>query len=88
MMEKIKEARKLLLDHIRKRGFTHQDIADKTGFTRSNVTRMLSSDYSPSLDNFIRLCEATNCYIFIIEKDADDDLCELMRNRWGKTPPN
>jgi transcriptional regulator with XRE-family HTH domain len=88
MNEKIKEARKMLLKHIKKQGFNQQEIADKTGFTQGNVSRMLNSEYSPTLDNFISLCEATNCYVFIIDKDSDDDLCELMRNRWGKVSKN
>ena len=84
MSEKIKTARKMLLAHIKEQGFTQAELAEKTGFTQSNISRMLNADFSPTLDNFIKLCEAANCYIFIIDKKADDDLCEMMRNRWNK----
>lgn len=90
--EKYKEARKMLLEYIRElakeKGITHLEIAEKTGFTANNVSRMLQGRYSPSLDNFMRLAEAVDCYIFIIDKDADDDLTEMMKNRWGRISEN
>mgnify|MGYP002141786480 FL=1 len=82
----------MLLSHIREqidaKGITQDMIAKKTGFTQSNISRMLSAKYPPTLDNFITLCEAANCFLFIIDKNAEDDLRELMRNRWGKVNKN
>lgn len=84
--EKYKAARKMLCEYIGKlakeKGITQQQIADKTGFTRNNVSRMLSGRYSPSLDNFIRLAEAVDTFFFVIDKESKDDLTEAMRNRW------
>lgn len=92
MSEKIETARRMLLDYIRERiieqGITHKMIADKNGWQESNVSRMLAAKYPPTLDNLLMLCEAANCFIFIIDKNADDDLCETMRNRWGKPSQN
>ena len=89
---KIETLRKMLLDYIasqiKEKGLTQDYIAKKTGFTQSNVSRMLSAKYSPTLDNLLVLCEAANCYIFIIDKNANDELCETMRNRWGKINKN
>jgi len=86
--QKYKEARIMQLQYLAKlakeKGITQDMIAEKTGFTRNNVSRMLSGRYSPSLDNFMRLCEAINCYLFIIDKNADDDLVTMMKERWGK----
>jgi transcriptional regulator with XRE-family HTH domain len=90
--EKYKEARKMLCQYLyqlaKEKGITQEEIAEKTGFTRNNVSRMLSGRYSPSLDNFIRLAEAIDSYFFVIDKEADDDLVHTMKNRWGSNNPN
>ena len=39
---------------------THQQIADICGFHRSNVTRMFSLSYCPSLENFLKVAKAVN----------------------------
>lgn len=70
--EKYKKSRRLLLNYLHKlakeKGITHQAIANKTGFTSNNVSRMLQGRYSPSLDNFIRLAEAIDYDVAIINK--------------------
>ena len=92
MNPKIETARKMLLDYIasqiKEKGLTQEYLATKTGFTQSNISRMLSAKYPPTLDNLLILCEAANCYIFVIDKNANDELCETMRNRWGKINKN
>lgn len=75
-------------DRIAEKNITQEDLAKKTGFSQSNISRILSAKYPPTLDNLMILCEAANCFIFVIDKQADDDLCETMRNRWGKNNPN
>lgn len=83
--EKYIEARKILLrfiaDEAKEKGISHDHIADKTGFTRSNVSRMLSGKYSPSIDNFLRLAESVGVYFFLESKDSPSDYAEFMRNR-------
>lgn len=90
--EKYKESRKMLLNYLRTvardKKITHNEIAQATGFTPNNVSRMLMGRYSPGLDNFIRLCEACDVYIFVIDKDSDDELVDLMRERWGDIESN
>lgn len=53
----------MLIDFLRneakQKGITHDQIAEKTGFQPSNVSRMLTNKYSPSLPNFLKLAEAT-----------------------------
>ncbi len=92
MSEKIETARKMLLNYLKERiiekGITQEDLAKKTGFTQSGISRMLNAKFPPTLDNLLTLCEAANCYIFVIDKDADDELCDTMRNRWGKVNKN
>lgn len=85
-------ARKMLLDYlsqqIKEKGYTQEYLSKRTGFTQSNISRMLSAKYPPTLDNLLTLCDAANCYLFVIDKNADDDLCTMMRNRWGKVSNN
>lgn len=86
--EKITEARKMLCHYLaslaKEKGLTTYQIAEMTGFKQPNVHRMLSGRYAPSLDNFIKLCDAIQTYIFIIDKNSTDDLSELMRKRWER----
>jgi transcriptional regulator with XRE-family HTH domain len=92
MDQKYTEARKFLCrylaDEAKEKGITHQAIADRTGFAKNNVTRMLSGRYSPSLDNFIKLADAIGVYFFIIDKDAEGDLVDMMKKRWGEIHTN
>ncbi|NCU32526.1 MAG: XRE family transcriptional regulator [Candidatus Moranbacteria bacterium] len=84
---KYKEARMILLQYLRQvaaeKKITHAHIAEKTGFSRNNVSRMLMGRYSPSLENFIKLAEVIDVYIFIIDKQEDNDLVNIMKHRWG-----
>ena len=61
-----------LMQRIKEKGITQEDLAMRTGFTQSNISRMLNAKYAPTLDNLLTLCEAANCYIFVIDKQADD----------------
>jgi transcriptional regulator with XRE-family HTH domain len=87
-MNKYDEASKMLCQYLhqmaKEKGITHQQIADKTGFIVSNVTRMLSGKYSPTLVSFMKLADALDAYLFVIDKDADNQLADTMRERWGK----
>ena len=83
--EKYSEARKILLrfvaDQAKEKGITQEDIAERTGFSRSNVSRMLAGRFAPTLDNFIRLAEAVEVYFFLESKDAKSENAEFMRDR-------
>ena len=49
------------------KGITEKQIADKTGFIQSNVSRMFAGKYSPLLDNFIQLADAVGYHIELKE---------------------
>lgn len=87
--EKYQEARRMLCQYLYKlakeKGITHDMIAERTGFDRSNISRMLAAKYSPTLDNFIKLAEAVDAYFFVIDREANDDLVQTMKDRWGET---
>jgi transcriptional regulator with XRE-family HTH domain len=59
-----KEKRKKLLLYLKElakdKGISQEEIAKKTGFKQSNVSRLLNGIYPPTLDNLIRLAEAIN----------------------------
>lgn len=84
----ITEARKMLVkylhDEVIQKGISIDQLSEKTGMDPSNITRIFSGKYSPSIDIFLILCRALDCYIFVIDKNADDDLVEMMKNRWRR----
>lgn len=69
--EKYKEARRVIMDYLRQqakeKGITHATIAELTGFKSNNVSRMLAGQYSPSLDNLIRLAEAIDHQVVLFK---------------------
>jgi len=71
----IEEKRKELCSRIQEvataNNINHIAIADTTGFQPSNVSRMLSGKYSPTLDNLIKLCDAVEIEIQLKDKMAD-----------------
>lgn len=62
MSEKYEELRKMLIrfaaDHAREKNVTQQMIADRTGWHQSHVGRLEAGKFPPTLDSFIRYCEA------------------------------
>jgi len=61
--EKSREYCRKLQEIASERNITHEMIAERTHFERSNVSRMLSGKYSPSLENFLKLSEAVGISI-------------------------
>lgn len=47
---------------------SYSQLALKTGFKPSNISRMLSGRHSPKLENFITLCDASNVEIILKKK--------------------
>lgn len=86
-LEKVfKEARIMLCNYLRdqaiEKKISQEEIASKTGFTQSNVSRMLSGKYPPTLDNFMKLAVAVDCYFFIENKLSGSNLTTKMKDRW------
>ena len=81
-------ARKLLCKYLREtakeKGLSTYKIAELTGFEQPNVFRMLSGNHNITLDNLITLCDVIDTYVFIIDKNAEDELVETMKNRWRR----
>jgi len=69
----------LLLDQTRKeKGITQKEIAEATGLQRSNVARIFSLKYVPSLDLFLKIAKAVRINFFFKDKDNTVDLSVLF----------
>ena len=60
------------------KGITHQEIADKTGLQKSNVTRVFSLKYCPSLAIFLAIANAIGINFFFEDKEGKTELNELF----------
>lgn len=73
---------KLLVNMLKQiaknKGITQEMIAEKTGMKQSNIARIFSHKYSPTLQNFIAIAKAVEVNIFIEDKDSDTDLNKLF----------
>lgn len=62
-------ARKMLIEYLRQyardQGISIQQIADRTGLQRSNISRVLAGRYSPTLDTFLKIAGALDLHIDI-----------------------
>ncbi len=53
---------------------SHQQIADKTGLQRSNVSRMFALNYCPSMKNFLIVAKSIEINFFFEDKEEKTDL--------------
>ena len=85
----ITEARRMLVQYLKdqaaEKGISTYRLAELTGMDRPNIQRIFSGKYSPTMDTFMILARALDCYIFIIDKNADGDTAEMMRQRWRRS---
>lgn len=83
------EARRLLMQYLKdiahEKGLSTYKIAEMTGITQANVHRILNGKYPPTLDTFLILCQKMDCYLFIADKNADDDMVQQMKQRWRRS---
>lgn len=65
----------LLLQEIAKdKGISQIEIAEKTGITQSNVSRIFSLKYCPKLETFLAISQAVGVNFFFESKDSPTDL--------------
>lgn len=60
------------------KGITQQEIAEKTGYTQSNISRIFSLKYSPRLDVFLNIANAVGVNFFFEDKESRTDLSVLF----------
>lgn len=76
-------ARKMLVEFVKQSaiesGITQAEIAALTGLKQSNIARVLSGKYSPTLDTFLKIAGALNLHLDISttpgKSAVSTDLC-------------
>ena len=71
------------------KGVTHEDIANKTGLKRPNVTRFFTLNHKPTLDIFLQVAKAIGVNFFFEDKNSKTDLntCfERAMDELGRRP--
>lgn len=64
----------LLKEIAEEKGITQLEIAEKTGYQRSNISRVFSLRYTPRLDVFLNIAKAVGVNFFFEDKDSTTDL--------------
>ena len=70
---------------------THDEISEKTGYLRSNITRFFSLKYTPRIDTFLEIAKAIGVNFFFEDKDGTTDLnliFEKAMTELGRRPKN
>lgn len=60
------------------KGISQQEIADRTGLMRSNVSRMFNLQYCPNLRTFITVAKAIDVNFFFEDRDGDTNLTAIF----------
>ncbi len=55
----------LLKEIAEEKGITQLEIAEKTGYQRSNISRVFSLRYTPRLDVFLKIAQAIGVVVKI-----------------------
>ena len=77
-MENWKELIAKLNSHREKKEISHQQIADKTGLHRSNITRFFAAKYCPKMEMFDLISE-------VIGYKLDLKVCKKFANSKRKS---
>lgn len=64
------------------------ELSKLSGIDRKYINDIESGKYAFSIDVIAKLSIALDFYIFLIPKDSDNPLAEIMRNKWGAKSPN
>jgi len=85
----------LLKEIAESKGITQQQIADKTGYLQSGVSRFFSLKYKPTLDTFLNIARACEVNFFIEDREGNTELnvaferaMEKLGRRPDKLPKN
>ena len=71
----------LILKEIAERkGISIQQIADKSGLQRSNVSRMFHLKYAPTLKTFLAVSKAIEVNFFFEDKEGKTELNEVFES--------
>lgn len=82
-MEKDQEFKlfvQLLKEIAEEKGISQVEIAEMTGYTQSNISRIFSLKYSPRLDVFLNIAKAVGVNFFFEDKEGKTDLNVLFES--------
>lgn len=68
----------LLKEIAEEKGITQLEIAEKTGYQRSNISRVFSLRYTPRLDVFLNIAKAVGVNFFFEDKESKTDLSVMF----------
>lgn len=60
------------------KGISQQEIADRTGLMRSNVSRMFALQQGPTLRTFLLVARAIGVNFFFEDRDGDTNLTAIF----------
>ena len=60
------------------KGISQQQIAELTGLKKSNVSRVFSLDYCPTMRTFLLIATAINVNFFFEDRDSITELNQLF----------
>lgn len=78
----------LLKEIATTKGIDHEDIANKTGLKRPNVTRFFALNHKPNLDIFLQVAKAIGVYFFLEDKEQKSDLSICFNRAMDKLGRN
>lgn len=64
----------LLKEIAAEKNITQEEIAEKTGLTQSNVSRLFSLKYKPNLSIFLQIAQAIEVNFFVEDRESKTDL--------------
>ena len=86
--DQIKVARQVIGNWIKEmrvaKGYSQSDLGDKIGIDQATVSKVEAGRWSITIDMLSRFCIALDAYLFLLPKESNDDLAQLMRNRWKR----
>lgn len=62
------------------KGISQQEIANRTGFQRTNINRMFALAYCPNLNTFIAVAKAIGVNFFFGDKDGTTELDKIFES--------
>lgn len=68
----------LLKQAAEEKGVTHEQLADATGFQRSNITRVFGLKYCPNLRTYLAIAKALDLNLFFETTDSNTELNVLF----------
>ena len=68
----------LLKEIVKAKGLKYDQLAESTGLKESNISRVFSLKYAPTLKTFIAICKAAGVNFFFEDKESETDLNQCM----------